>query len=160
MHAFLLQAISLRVCCIVGTGDAFAAWANDRKQYCFPTDKCTGLRDYESPDRGMFVVPGHCWGIFRWPARSTCSQTAGQSEEPSFPASFPCTLCSQEQRIALPSLRSSLSGQVVFVWPDFRRQRTFLRPYLCASSDRHLSSRFFLSRLFPTNEVVKRSNRL
>jgi hypothetical protein len=90
VHLSLLG-ISHRISCIVGTGDAFAAWANDRKQHCFPTDKCTGLQDYERPNRGMFVVLADCWGISRRAARSTCSQTAGQSEQLGFSASFPCT---------------------------------------------------------------------
>src|SRR5437667_8718811 len=82
---------------------------------------CTGLQDYERPDRGMFVVPADCWGIPRPAARSTCSQTAWQSEHFGFSASFPGTLCSEEPRIGLPGLPSSLSGQLVFVWADSRR---------------------------------------
>jgi len=121
MYPFWSQAISHRVSRIVGTEDVFAAWANDRKQRPFATEKCTGLQDYESPNRGMFVVPDDCWGISRQAARSTCSQTAGQPEQPGFSASFPCTFCSEEPRLGLPGLRSSLSGQLVFVWADFRR---------------------------------------
>src|SRR5438094_616438 len=57
----------------------------------------------------MFVVPADCWGIPRPASRSTCSQTAGQSEHFGFSASFPGTLCSEEPRIGLPGLPSSLS---------------------------------------------------
>src|SRR4029077_14229116 len=114
-------AISHRVCCIVGTGDAFATWANGRKHYTFATDQRTGLQDHESPNRGMFVVPADCWGISRRAARSTCSQTAGRSEQPGLSVSFPCTLCSEEPPIGLPSRRPSHSGQLVFVWAAFRR---------------------------------------
>src|ERR1700752_364244 len=121
MYPYWSPAISHRVCCIVGGGDAFAAWANDRKQNSFPTDKCTRLQDYESPNRGVFVVSADCWGISRRAARFTCSQTAGQSEHPSFSASFPCTLCSKQPRIGLHGLRASLSGQLVFLWAEFRR---------------------------------------
>jgi len=121
MNPFWAQAISHRVCGIVGTGDAFADWANGHKQYTFATDQCTRLQDYESPNRGMFVVPADCWGISRRAARSTGSQTARQSEQPGFSASFPCALCSEEPHIGLPSLRPSHSGRLVFVWADFRR---------------------------------------
>src|SRR5258705_5447827 len=70
MYPFWSQAISHRVSCIVGIGDAFAAWVNDCKQHSFPTDRCTGLQDYESPNRDVFVVPDDCWSISRWAARS------------------------------------------------------------------------------------------
>src|SRR5438094_9621946 len=53
MYPFWSQAIAHRVCWIVGTGNAFAAWANDRKQHMFP-------RDIRTVDKTMRVQIAAC----------------------------------------------------------------------------------------------------
>src|SRR5436190_132802 len=99
--------------------------ANDCKQHSFTTDRYAGSPDYESPNRGVFAVPADCWGVSRRTARSTCSQTAVQSEQFGLPASSPCTCYSEEPCIRLCCPRPSFSGQLPFVWTGFRKWRPF-----------------------------------
>jgi hypothetical protein len=115
------QGISHRVSCIVGTGDACAAWAHDRKQCSFTTERYGRLQDYESSNRCVFAVPADCWGVSRRTARSTCSQTAVQSEQFGLRASSPCTCYIEEPCIRLCGPRPSFSGQFLFVWTGFRK---------------------------------------